>query len=198
MKPAPLPTACASALRLAEIAQMFWQAAECAFPQAIEAAAAAIGEAIEKGGKVLAFGNGGSAADAQHFCGELMVRFQRERRALPAIALVSDAAVLTACANDYEYEEVFARQMEALGKPGDIALAISTSGESANVVRALEVARRQGLQTILLTGAEAGAAARFADLVVAAPAAATARIQELHLAAYHLICERLDARFASA
>jgi D-sedoheptulose 7-phosphate isomerase len=182
---------------LKEIAQIFSLAAESSFPGSIEAAAAAIGDALEKGAKLLVFGNGGSAADAQHLCGELMVRFQQDRRPLPAIALVSDAAVLTACANDYEYAAVFARQIEALGKPGDVALAISTSGESPNVIRALEAARSKGVQTILLTGASTCSASRCADLVLAAPAAATARIQELHLAAYHLICEILDARFSS-
>ena len=185
------------AAQLKEIAQIFSLAAESGFPESIEAAAAAIGDALEKGAKLLVFGNGGSAADAQHLCGELMVRFQKDRRPLPAIALVSDAAVLTACANDYEYTAVFARQIEALGKPGDIALAISTSGESPNVIRALEAARSKSMFTILLTGASTCSASRCADVVLAAPAAATARIQELHLAAYHLICEILDARFSS-
>jgi D-sedoheptulose 7-phosphate isomerase len=190
-----------TSLRLREIAEVFSQAAKSAFPESIESAAASIGDALEKGGKLLVFGNGGSAADAQHLCGELMVRFQQERRPLPAIALVSDAAVLTACANDFDYEQIFARQIAALGAPGDVALAISTSGESPNVVRALETARSRRMFTILLTGAAACSkgcpAARCADLVLAAPAAATARIQELHLAAYHLICEILDARFSS-
>jgi len=185
------------AARLKEIAEIFSQAAGSAYPESIESAATAIGDALEKGAKLLVFGNGGSAADAQHLCGELMVRFQQERRPLPAIALVSDAAVLTACANDYDYEQVFARQIEALGAPGDVALAISTSGESPNVVRALETARSRRMFTILLTGAATCSASQCADQVLAAPATATARIQELHLAAYHLICEILDARFSS-
>src|SRR5215472_11416848 len=115
MKPAQATIARATALRLREISRIFSEAAESGFPESIEAAASAIGDAIEKGNKLLVFGNGGSAADAQHLCGELVVRFERERRPLPAIALTCDAAVLTACANDYDYTEVFARQIAALG-----------------------------------------------------------------------------------
>lgn len=180
--------------RLREISRVFSEAADSGYPQSVEAAAAAIGDALQRGNKLLVFGNGGSAADAQHLCGELVVRFVRERRPLPAIALTCDASVLTACANDYSYKEVFARQVEALGSAGDVALAISTSGTSPNVIRALETARARELYTILLTGPNAPA--ENCDLVLSAPACNTARIQELHLATYHLICELLDARFA--
>jgi D-sedoheptulose 7-phosphate isomerase len=182
------------ASRLKEIGRLFLEAAESSYPESVAEVAKAIGDAIERGNKLLIFGNGGSAADAQHICGELVVRFERERRPLPAIALVCDVSVLTACANDYSYTEVFARQIAALGVAGDVALAISTSGTSPNVVRGLEVARERGLFTILITGS--GRPDNACDLVLAAPGCNTARIQELHLASYHLICEILDERFA--
>jgi D-sedoheptulose 7-phosphate isomerase len=184
------------ALRLKEISGSFAAASESEYAESISKAAIVIGNALERGNKLLVFGNGGSASDAQHICGELVVRFERERRPLPAIALVSDAAVLTACANDYSYQEVFARQIEALGAPGDVAFAISTSGASPNVVRGLQTGRNRGMVTILLTGPSPGKACDSCDLVVAAPGCNTARVQELHLAGYHLICEILDARFA--
>jgi D-sedoheptulose 7-phosphate isomerase len=184
------------ALRLKEISRMFAEAAESGYVDCIARAAASIGDALERGNKLLIFGNGGSAADAQHIAAELVVRFERERRPLPAIALAGDASVLTACANDYSYQEVFARQIEALGAAGDVALAISTSGSSPNVVRGLEAARARGMVTILLTGPSAGKSSHDCDLVVVAPGCNTARVQELHLAGYHLICEILDTRFA--
>jgi D-sedoheptulose 7-phosphate isomerase len=183
--------------RLEEIGRGFVEAARSSYPSQVQAAARALGDAIEAGHKILIFGNGGSAADAQHFAGELVVKFQTARRALPAVALVTDAAVLTACANDVSFDYVFARQIEALGAPGDVAFAISTSGSSRNIVCALETARRRGLFTILLTGAGRGAPQASCDLLLAAPQAVTARVQELHLATYHLICELLDARFSS-
>lgn len=160
-------------------------------------AAVVIGDAFAAGGKLLAFGNGGSASDAQHLCGELVVRFQNHRRALPAISLCSDPAVLTACGNDYSYRHVFARQVEALGNAGDIAAAISTSGESENVIAALQTARERGLRSVLFTGPKPSRAAEIADHVLRAPGSNTARIQELHLASYHAICELLDVRFSS-
>lgn len=174
---------------------MFENASQSAFPEAVAEAARLLGDAYERGGKLLVFGNGGSAADAQHLCGELVVRFQKNRRALGAIALCCDAAVMTACANDFAYVEVFARQIEALGRSGDIALGISTSGSSPNVLKGLQTARSLGLQTILLTGQIALENAAQFDLVLAAPGSNTARIQELHLAAYHMICELIDDRF---
>jgi D-sedoheptulose 7-phosphate isomerase len=180
---------------LEEIAEGFRNAAASEYPAQMEAAARAIGDALERGHKLLAFGNGGSASDAIHLCGELVVRFQTHRRALPAIALVTNPAVLTACSNDYSYEQVFSRQVEALAKPGDVVLAISTSGESPSVIRALEKARAGKVFTILLTGSRDGRARQFCDLLVAAPHPVTARIQELHLAFYHLLCEELDERF---
>lgn len=175
---------------------MFSEASESDYAESISKAALAIGDALERGNKLLIFGNGGSAADAQHICGELIVRFDRERRPLPAIALACDASVLTACANDYSYTEIFARQIEALGVAGDVALGISTSGTSLNVVRGLEVAQSKGMRTILLTGPSKGTAADACELVLHAPGYHTARVQELHLASYHLICEILDERFS--
>ena len=183
-------------LRLKEIGRMFSEASESAYVESVAAAAKMIGDALGRGNKLLVFGNGGSAADAQHICGELMVRFERERRPLPAIALTCDASVLTACANDYSYAEVFARQIEALGVAGDVALGISTSGTSPNVIRGLETARSRRMLTILMTG-PSKATATGCDLVLSAPGCNTARVQELHLASYHLICELLDAQFSS-
>ncbi len=179
-----------------EIGAAFTLAAASGYPAQVEEAGARIADALKARRKLLVFGNGGSAADAQHICGELVVRFRSERRALPAIALGCDAAVLTASGNDYSFAEVFVRQIEALGEPGDVALGISTSGNSPNIVRAFEVARRRGLFTILLTGPVEGKACGVCDLVLAAPGGNTARIQELHVASYHAICEMIDQRFA--
>src|SRR5207248_418308 len=138
------------------------------------------------------FGNGGSASDAQHLCGELVVRFRKDRRPLPAIALCTDAAVVTACGNDYSYDVVFARQIEALGQPGDIAFGISTSGNSVNVIEGLRAAKSLDLSTMLLTGASRGSACSYSDLILAAPGNTTARVQELHLASYHCICDIVE------
>jgi D-sedoheptulose 7-phosphate isomerase len=182
--------------RFHEIASTFLRAASSEYPEQLRAAAALISNALRAGHKLLVFGNGGSAADAQHLCGELVVRFQANRRALPAISLCGDAAVMTACGNDFSYAEIFSRQIEALGMPGDVALGLSTSGNSPNVVRAFEAARERGLHSILMTGPQPGKASRLCDLVLAAPGMNTARIQELHLASYHLLCEFLDADFS--
>jgi D-sedoheptulose 7-phosphate isomerase len=180
--------------RFLEIAHSFNQVVESGYPAAVERAANCIADAFQNGKKLLIFGNGGSASDAQHLCGELVVRFQRNRRALPAIALCSDSVALTACGNDYAFKDVFARQIEALGQPGDIALGISTSGNSANVVEALRMARKLGLVTMLLTGLRAGPACLESDIVLAAPGRNTARTQEVHLVSYHCMCEIIEAR----
>ncbi len=182
--------------RLREIAEAIEKAALSDYPRQIESAAHLIAKAFRRGNKLLVFGNGGSAADAQHLCGELVVRFQCERRALPAISLCCDPAVVTACSNDYCFEDVFARQIEGLGAEGDIALGLSTSGASLNVVKAFETAQRRGLQTILMTGPRRTAAWDACDQVLAAPGANTARIQELHVMSYHLICEWIDREFS--
>jgi D-sedoheptulose 7-phosphate isomerase len=181
--------------RLLKIGDAFERAARSDYPNSIASAAKLLVECFEAGGKLLVFGNGGSASDAQHLCGELVVRFQKNRRALGAIALCCDAAVMTACSNDFAYTQVFARQIEALGRPGDVALGISTSGASPNVIHGLAAACRLGLRTILFTGNNPPHEHNY-DLVLSAPGEDTARVQELHLAAYHLICELIDNRFS--
>jgi D-sedoheptulose 7-phosphate isomerase len=155
-------------------------------------AAHAIDEALAAGGKVLAFGNGGSAADAQHLAAELVGRFVRERAALPAIALTADTAILTSIANDYSYKQVFARQIEALGQAGDVAIGISTSGESPNVATALQVARGKGLKTIALTGRDGGSVGAAAEIHVNVPDGNTARVQEVHRTLLHVMCEVIE------
>lgn len=163
-------------------------AARDSMKPALEAACAAVAAAVGAGSKVLAFGNGGSATQAQHFAAELVVRYRDDRPGLPSVALTCDGAILTACANDYSYDYVFARQVEALGRPGDVALALSTSGTSPSVVRALEAARARGMVTILVTGLRgAGEAAKW-DHGLVVPSAETAHVQEVTLAALHLLC----------
>ena len=152
---------------------------------------------LRGGGKVLACGNGGSASDAQHFAAELVGRYLEERRPLPALALNADGAVLTCLANDYDYERVFARQVEALGRAGDLLVGISTSGRSPSVVRALEAARRGGLRTAALLGRDGGAALAHAEIAIVVPAPETARIQEAHGLLIHLLCEEIDHRLAA-
>ena len=159
---------------------------------AIVAAGEAIIACFQRGGKLLLFGNGGSAADAQHIAAEFVGRFVRERRSLPAIALTTDTSALTAIGNDYGYEHVFARQIEGLGQAGDIALAISTSGRSPSVLRAVEAARVLGMTTIGLTGGDGGPLAQAVDIAIVVPPAKTARIQECHLAIEHILCELVE------
>ncbi len=161
------------------------------------AAADAIVASLRKGGKVLVFGNGGSAADAAHAAAELVGRFRRERPAYPAVALTTDGSVVTSIANDYGYDRVFARQVEALGRPGDIALAITTSGESTNVVRALETARALQLTSIALTGRDGGSAGRVADVHVNVPSESTPRVQELHRTLLHVICDLVETELSA-
>ena len=161
------------------------------------AAAAAMRDALSAGHKVMVFGNGGSAADAQHFAAELVGRFQRERRALPALALTTDTSVITAVANDYSFDDVFTRQVEAFGQPGDVAFGISTGGESANVIAALRAARGAGLTTIALTGRSGGDAGRAAGIHVNVPDESTARVQEVHRTLLHVICELIENGVAS-
>lgn len=158
---------------------------------AVAAAAAAIAAAMQAGRTVFAFGNGGSAADAQHFAAEMVGRYEAERRALPAIALTTDTSALTAIGNDYGFERVFARQLEALGRSGDVAIGISTSGNSPNVLRGLEAANRLGLVTIALTG-RGGDAAKLATWHVAVDEDRTARVQEVHATVLHAICELVE------
>ena len=159
-------------------------------------AAALIVSALDGGGKLLAFGNGGSAADAQHLAAELVGRFERNRSAMAAIALTADAAVLTSVANDEGYDRVFARQVEGLGRAGDVAFGISTSGTSPSVVAALEAARARGMKTIALTGRDGGPAGRVADVHVNVPSGSTARVQEVHRTLLHAICALVEGAIA--
>lgn len=159
-------------------------------------AAAAISDALARGGKVLVFGNGGSAAESQHFAAELVGRFMRDRRALPAIALTTDSSILTAIGNDLAYDQVFARQVSALGRPGDVALGISTSGTSPNVVAALAAARTGGLVTIGLTGRDGGVIGGSVDIHVNVPHALTGHVQEVQLMLLHVICELVEREVA--
>ncbi|MGE5245738.1 MAG: SIS domain-containing protein [Betaproteobacteria bacterium] len=161
-------------------------------------AAAAIRAALESGGTLLLFGNGGSAADAQHVAAELVGRFLRLRRALPAVALTTDTSVLTSVGNDFSYDKVFARQLEALGRRGDVALGITTSGASANVLAGIETARARGLRTIALTGGDGGPVGRAAAIHVNVPSASPARVQEVHRTLLHVICDLVERAFADA
>jgi D-sedoheptulose 7-phosphate isomerase len=156
-----------------------------------------LGDALERGGKLVVFGNGGSAADAQHFAAELVGRFVRPRGPLPAIALSTDTAVLTAIANDFDYEEVFARQVGAHVREGDMVVAISTSGQAENVVRGAEAARASGARTWGLTGAGDGRLGASVDRCLRVPSSVTARTQEVHLTIIHAVCELVDARVAA-
>ena len=155
-----------------------------------------IAAAIESGGKLITFGNGGSAADAQHFAAELVGHFERDRRSLPAIALTADSSTLTAIANDYAYESVFARQVEALCDPTDVVVGISTSGNAENVGRGLTTSRSKGAKTWALTGASGGRIAEVAEHDLRVPSDATARIQEMHITIIHAVSELVDARAA--
>jgi D-sedoheptulose 7-phosphate isomerase len=157
----------------------------------VVAAAEAITKALKQGGAVLVFGNGGSAADAQHFAAELLGRFEKERKAYPAVALTTDTSALTAIGNDYGFDRVFARQLEALGRKGDVAIGITTSGNSPNVLRALEAGNARGLTTVALTGG-GGAAGALATHHIAVNETRTARIQEVHATVLHVICELVE------
>ncbi len=164
----------------------------------VERAAEMIAAAFTAGGKLLLFGNGGSAADAQHIAGELVNRFLQKRRALPAIALTTDGGVLTCIANDTGFENVFARQIEALGAKGDMCLAISTSGTSPNIVAACEQAREQGMKVIGLLGRDGGSVKSLCDVALIVESDDTQRIQETHNLIGHIICELIEAELFSA
>jgi D-sedoheptulose 7-phosphate isomerase len=171
------------------------QEAEKILPEKVARGIVAITECLRAGGKVMACGNGGSAADAQHFSAELIGRFERERQELAAIALTTDTSILTAVGNDYSYDEIFSKQVRGLGKKDDILLAISTSGNSKNVVRAIEAAKKIGIKIIALTGNGGGKIATLLDghdIHLCAPSTRTARIQETHLVLLHAICDGVD------
>ena len=147
---------------------------------------------LDAGGKVIFFGNGGSAADAQHLATEFVVRYRQNRRALPSMALHTDSSIMTACANDFGFETVYARQIEALANPGDVAIGISTSGNSVNVVLALEAAREKKCLTVAFTAEGGGRCATAAELIFRAPTPVTARAQECHLLAGHILCDLVE------
>lgn len=160
-------------------------------------AAEAITRAAASGRKVVAFGNGGSAGDAQHLAAELVGRFERERTGLPAIALTADSSIVTAIANDYGYDLVFARQVEAIGGPGDVAVGITTSGRSRNVEVALRAAQKLGMTTIALTGRDGGPVGALADIHLNVAETSTARIQEVHRTVLHAMCFLIDQSVGS-
>ena len=170
-------------------------AAQAALAAPLEAAARAMAKCLAADGKILSCGNGGSAGDAQHFSAELLNRFERERAPLAAIALSTDTSTLTSIANDYRFEEVFAKQVQALGRPGDVLLAISTSGNSPNVIAAMTAAHTRGMVVVALTGRGGGRLAPLladGDIHLCVPAERTARIQEVHLLAIHCLCDGID------
>jgi len=163
--------------------------------ESIAAAGLVMSDALLDDGKILSCGNGGSAADAQHFSSELLNRFEMERPGLPALALTTDSSTLTSISNDYAYEEIFAKQVRALGKSQDVLLAISTSGNSENVLRAISAAHERGMRVVALTGCDGGRMAdSFAadDVEIRVPATRTARIQEVHLVVIHCLCDLID------
>ena len=166
-----------------------------ALAQPLQATALAMADCLKKDGKILACGNGGSAADAQHFAAELINRFEIERPALAAIALTTDSSVLTSIANDYDYNQIFSKQVSGLGRAGDVLLAISTSGNSNNVIAAIKIAHERNMRVIALTGRDGGkmgAMLKDGDVHICVPAQSTARIQEVHLLALHCICDGID------
>jgi D-sedoheptulose 7-phosphate isomerase len=155
-------------------------------------AANVIAESLKNGGKVLLFGNGGSAADAQHLAAEFVGRFVLERTPLPGIALTTDSSILTAVGNDYGFDQVFVRQILALGRPKDVAIGISTSGNSPNVIKAVQAAAERGLRTVGLAGRDGGALAKSVEIAITIPSTNTARIQECHIAVGHVLCELVE------
>lgn len=168
------------------------QAAASRLPTTLEQIAVELHQCFGRGNKLLACGNGGSASDAEHLVAELVGRYRDERRALPAMALAGGMATITAVANDYGYETVFARQVEAVAQPGDLLFAISTSGNSRNVLAAVQAARARSCRVVGFTGESGGQLASQVDVLVAAPSKTTARIQEVHILCIHIICEALD------
>ncbi|MDF2441021.1 MAG: D-sedoheptulose 7-phosphate isomerase [Abditibacteriota bacterium] len=170
------------------------QNVEAQLPQ-IEAIGALIIEALRNGGKILTCGNGGSAAEAQHFAEELVGRYKRERRSLPAVCLVADGTLLTCILNDYGADEIFARQSDSMACPGDVLVGFSTSGQSENVRRAIERTRARGVATVALLGRDGGATRGLADHEVIIESTVTARVQEAHLLVLHLLCELIDEAF---
>jgi D-sedoheptulose 7-phosphate isomerase len=181
--------------KVMEMAEETERARRLFFDRSADAVARAsllIADAMRNGGKLLVFGNGGSAADAQHIAAELAFRMGRERRALPALALTTDTSLLTAVSNDHSFDLVFARQLQALGRKGDVALGISTSGNSANVIEAFKEAKELGITTVALLGNDGGKAANLVDVALIVPHQDTPRIQEVHITIGHIICQLIE------
>ncbi|MDH5407146.1 MAG: phosphoheptose isomerase [Gammaproteobacteria bacterium] len=171
------------------------QKASTVLAQPVAAAVNLMVERLQAGNKILTCGNGGSAADAQHFSAELLCRFERERPSLPAIALTTDSSTMTAISNDYNFDQIFAKQVSSLGQKGDVLIAISTSGNSANVIEAIKVAHQRDVHVIALTGRDGGDMAQLladADIEIRVPSEITARIQEVHLLTIHCFCDQID------
>lgn len=194
----PSPVGIALAAYLDDSIAVLHRTAETVDAAVVGRAIDAVADALGSGRALLVCGNGGSASDAQHITGELVGRFLKERRGLKAICLSSNPAVLTAWANDYSYETVFSRQVEAYGEPGGVLLGISTSGNSANVVEAFQAARQAGMTTIALTGEGGGKLAALSDILLAVPSRHTPLIQQAHICLYHFLCERIEERLAGA
>ncbi|MCX5713639.1 MAG: D-sedoheptulose 7-phosphate isomerase [Candidatus Omnitrophica bacterium] len=154
-------------------------------------------DCLKKGGKVIIFGNGGSASDSQHIAAELVGRFKKERAPLPAIALTVNTSIITAIANDYSYDFIFSRQIEALGQKNDLVVGISTSGKAKNVAAGLRQAKKMGLETVALTGGDGGELSKLADVCLTVPSGVTARIQEAHITIGHIICEIVEEEFVA-
>ncbi len=173
-----------------EVKKQFMADEECM--AAVAKAAEAMVECYKRGGKVIVFGNGGSAADSQHLAAELVVRFEKERKSLPCVALSTNTSILTAAANDYDFDRVFSRQIEALAGERDVAVAISTSGNSGNVLEAAKKAGEKKMQVIALTGRDGGKLASMADIPIIVRSDVTARIQEVHVAIIHILCKVVE------
>lgn len=173
-------------------------ASDTALLEASRAIATASITALRQGRKILLAGNGGSAADAQHIAAEIIGRYKRERAAWPAVALTTDTSALTAIANDYGFERVFARQVEGLGQPGDVFVGITTSGRSPNILAALDVARRRGLVTVGMTGPSGGSMGALCDHLLIAPGPETALVQQIHLMAAHAICDEIEVALGAS
>jgi D-sedoheptulose 7-phosphate isomerase len=163
----------------------------------IETIAQRVISALEAGGKIILFGNGGSAADAQHIAAEFSIRYRTNRTALAGLALTTDTSVLTACGNDFGFEVIYSRQIEALARAGDVVIGISTSGNSANIVLGLEKAREMECVTVAFTGGDGGKIAQLAELALIVPSPVTARVQECHILAGHIICEMVDQHWTA-
>lgn len=174
----------------ARVLERFFEARETSIDQAVDE----ICNRLEKGLKIIVFGNGGSAAQAQHFAAELVNKFLRSRQAIPALSLTTDTSSLTSIANDSAFSHVFSRQLEALGKKGDVVLALSTSGESENVIRALQTAREKGLFRIGLTGEGGGKMRSLCDILLDVPSNDTPRVQEAHLFLLHFLCQEIEEK----